>query len=103
MSTLLFLGKGGSRGVPVNGCHCPICTSKNPRNNRLRPSALIKTDGKNILIDCGPDFRQQALRYGIEQLDVVILTHAHNDHTAGIDELRVYYMHTHHSLPLALS
>ena len=90
-------------GVPVIGCHCPVCTSTDPRNKRLRPSVLLKVENKNILIDCGPDFRQQALAFGIEKLDGVILTHAHNDHTAGIDELRVYYMHTHHSLPLLLS
>lgn len=103
MSKLLFLGTGGSMGVPVIGCHCPVCTSTDPHNKRLRPSALIEANGKKLLIDCGPDYRQQALRYGIEQLDGVVLTHAHNDHTAGIDELRVYYMHTHKSLPLLLS
>lgn len=103
MSKLLFLGTGGSMGVPVIGCHCPVCSSDDPHNKRLRPSALLKVGGKNILIDCGPDFRQQALKFGIDQLDGTILTHAHNDHTAGIDELRVYYMHTHHSLPLLLS
>jgi len=103
MSKLLFLGTGGSMGVPVIGCHCPVCTSTDPHNKRLRPSALIQANGKKLLIDCGPDYRQQALRYGIEQLDGVVLTHAHNDHTAGIDELRVYYMHTHQSLPLLLS
>lgn len=103
MNKLLFLGTGGSMGVPVIGCHCPVCTSTDPRNNRLRPSALLQVDGKTLLIDCGPDYRQQALRYGIEKLDGVILTHAHNDHTAGIDELRVYYMHTQQSLPVLLS
>lgn len=90
-------------GIPVIGCKCPVCTSQDPHNKRLRPSALIKTADKKILIDCGPDYRQQALKFGIDKLDGVILTHAHNDHTAGLDELRVYYMHTHRSLPVLLS
>lgn len=100
---LLFLGTGSSLGIPVIGCKCSVCKSQDSRNKRMRPSALIKKGEQKILIDCGPDFRQQALQYGIDSLDGAILTHAHNDHTAGIDELRVYYMHTHKSLPLLLS
>lgn len=88
----LFLGSGGSMGVPVIGCHCQVCLSTSPCNKRLRPSGLIMVKNKKYLIDCGPDFRNQALLYHIENLDGLILTHAHHDHTAGIDELRVYYM-----------
>lgn len=89
---LLFLGTGGSMGIPVIGCECKVCKSANPRNHRMRPSVLLQYPGKQILIDCGPDFHQQALKYGINHLDGVILTHAHNDHTAGLDELRALFM-----------
>ncbi len=100
---LLFLGTGGSLGIPVVGCSCDVCRSSSPRNKRLRPSALIQLNGKNILIDAGPDFRYQALHNNIMNLDGVILTHCHHDHTAGIDELRVFYMYTHKPLPCLLS
>lgn len=91
MGRFLFLGTGGSMGVPVIACKCPVCSSDSPFNRRLRPSALISLGTHKLLIDIGPDFRSQALHYRINHLDGVLLTHAHHDHTAGIDELRIYY------------
>jgi phosphoribosyl 1,2-cyclic phosphate phosphodiesterase len=99
----LFLGTAGSMGIPVIGCHCSVCASKDPHNKRKRPSALITIDDKKILIDCGPDFHAQAIQYQIDQLDGFILTHGHYDHTSGIDELRVYHMHSGKALPCLLS
>lgn len=100
---LLFLGTGGSMGTPVIGCQCPVCTSSHDKNRRQRPSALIKVRDKKILIDCGPDFKDQALKYKIDSLDGIIFTHAHNDHTAGIDDLRIYCLRTGNPLPCLLS
>ncbi len=86
---LKFLGTGTSQGVPVIGCHCRVCTSQDTRDTRLRSSVLITTDSqKHILIDCGPDFRQQMLTNRLEQIDAVLLTHEHNDHIIGLDDLR---------------
>lgn len=85
-----FLGTGGSLGIPMVGCHCPVCTSTDPRNKRLRSSALITYHNNLYLIDCGPDLREQALREGIRHLDGLVVTHAHNDHTAGLDDLRPF-------------
>lgn len=90
-------------GVPVIGCKCHVCQSSSPYNKRLRPSALLNVLGKNILIDAGPDFRTQALHYQVDHLDGLILSHAHHDHTAGIDDLRAYYMHHRTTLPCLLS
>jgi len=90
MSEIVFLGTGASSGVPVIGCSCKTCRSKSKYNKRLRPSILIKHKKKNILVDVGPDIRQQALKYKINKLDALIITHAHFDHIAGIDDLRIY-------------
>ena len=100
---LLFLGSGGSMGVPVIGCDCDVCRSTSSLNKRLRPSALITLDEKKILIDTGPDLRQQALRYNIKNIDGAIITHCHNDHTAGFDEVRVFYMRHGKALPCLAS
>lgn len=100
---LLFLGTGASMGTPVIGCTCKVCTSKNLRNARLRSSVLCTIAGQRLLVDCGPDFRQQALQYGVDQIDGLIFTHAHNDHTAGIDELRVYCLRSGKPIPCLLS
>ena len=100
---LIFLGTGGSLGVPVIGCSCAVCQSTDPMNKRLRPSALIEIEGKQFLIDVGPDFRTQALRKGITQLEGVLLTHAHHDHTAGIDDLRSICYRRQTRLPILLS
>ena len=87
---LTFLGTGTSIGVPAIGCDCEVCRSNDPRDKRLRSSALLETDkGLRILIDCGPDFRQQIMnRFG--KLDAVLLTHVHYDHVGGVDDLRPF-------------
>lgn len=100
---LLFLGTGASLGIPVIGCQCAVCQSHSHFNKRLRPSALISIHGKKILIDAGPDFRQQALKHQIHQLEGILLTHAHHDHTAGFDELRALYYRHKKPLPILLS
>lgn len=100
---LLFLGTGASMGVPVVGCSCHVCKSTSPNNKRLRPSVLLHIAGKRFLIDCGPDFREQALRIGLESIDGILLTHAHNDHTAGLDDLRSFYLREKKKIPLLLS
>jgi len=101
--TLLFLGTGGSAGVPIIGCKCAVCRSSSPFNKRSRPSALLTLGKKTILIDSGPDFRSQALHYGIDMLTGVILTHTHYDHVGGLDELRVFYFMQHLKLPILAS
>ena len=87
---IVILGTGTSTGVPAIGCKCPVCTSNNSRNKRLRPSAFVETGGASILIDTAPDLRQQALLYGIKRIDAVLYTHAHADHIHGIDDLRAF-------------
>lgn len=99
----LFLGTGGSMGIPVIGCHCHVCRSESPCNQRMRPSGLVTIGKTKLLIDCGPDFRMQALHYHITSIDGVLLTHAHHDHIAGIDELRVYTMRSGQPIPCLLS
>lgn len=84
------LGSGTSKGVPEIGCLCPVCTSPDPHDNRLRSSVWLRTHGLSILIDPSPDFRQQALRAGISHIDAVLLTHSHYDHVGGIDDLRPF-------------
>lgn len=85
---ITFLGTGTSQGVPVIGCECEVCRSIDYRDNRLRSSVLIETNDKTIVIDTGPDFRQQMLRERVRQLDAVVYTHQHKDHTAGMDDVR---------------
>ena len=85
-----FLGTGTSTGVPVLRCHCPVCLSDDPRDRRLRTSAIVRYQGARLLIDCGPDFRTQMLRASDDNLDAVLLTHIHFDHVAGLDDLRAY-------------
>lgn len=87
---LTFLGTGTSTGVPEVGCTCPVCSSKDHKDRRLRVSALVETCGARILIDCGPDFREQMLRIPFGPIDGVLLTHEHYDHTGGIDDLRPF-------------
>jgi len=102
-ATLLFLGTGGSAGVPLIGCKCRVCTSLSIFNKRARPSVLLTMGKKNFLIDSGPDFRSQALHYGIDNLDGVLLTHTHYDHVGGVDELRVFYFKQHIRMPILAS
>ena len=87
---LTFLGTGTSIGVPEMCCHCRTCLSDDPHDKRLRTSALVESDTASIVIDCGPDFRQQTLRTGVERIDAVLLTHEHYDHVGGLDDLRPY-------------
>lgn len=87
---LTFLGTGTSTGVPEVGCPCPVCTSSDTRDRRLRVSVLVDTGAARILIDCGPDFREQMLHVPFDRLDGVLLTHEHYDHTGGIDDLRPF-------------
>lgn len=85
-----FLGTGTSQGVPIIACNCNVCTSLNPKDKRLRTSILIETSKTRIVIDSGPDFRQQLLREKIKKLDAVVFTHEHKDHIAGLDEVRAF-------------
>lgn len=88
---LRILGSGTSTGVPEIGCKCEVCTSADPRDNRLRASSLLHTDDAVILIDCGPDFREQMLRAAsFEKIDGVLITHEHYDHVGGLDDLRPF-------------
>jgi phosphoribosyl 1,2-cyclic phosphate phosphodiesterase len=98
---LTFLGTGTSTGVPVLTCSCPVCLSADPRDARLRVSVWIKTQNKSIVIDTGPDFRQQAFRAHILDIDAVLFTHEHRDHTAGLDDIRPYnYLKGKKNIPI---
>ncbi len=85
---ITFLGTGTSQGVPVIACECDVCKSKNKFDKRLRSSVLININGKNIVIDAGPDFRQQMLNAEIKKIEAILLTHEHKDHVAGLDDVR---------------
>lgn len=87
---ITFLGTGTSTGVPEIGCKCEVCTSADPRDSRLRCSALVEEGDTTILIDCGPDFRQQMLNADVKKIDALLMTHKHFDHLVGIDDLRPY-------------
>ncbi|NCB96854.1 MAG: MBL fold metallo-hydrolase [Bacteroidia bacterium] len=97
---LTFLGTGTSQGIPVIGCHCPVCSSSDQKDKRLRSSALIEHHGLKILIDAGPDFRQQLLREGVDNLDAILITHEHKDHTGGLDDVRAINFLTKKALPI---
>ena len=88
---ITFLGTGTSIGVPMIGCQCEVCTSSDSRDRRLRASALFEEGETRLLLDCGPDFREQMLRIGMRKpLDAVLITHEHYDHVGGIDDLRPF-------------
>ncbi len=95
---LTLLGTGTSQGVPVIGCDCPVCRSDDPRDNRLRSSALLTVGDSRILIDAGPDLRQQMLRAQVRHLDAILLTHEHNDHVIGLDDIRPFNFQTGHPM-----
>jgi phosphoribosyl 1,2-cyclic phosphate phosphodiesterase len=94
------LGSGTSMGVPSLGCHCRVCSSKDPHDNRLRPSLLLSRNGQNVVIDTTPDFRQQALRVGLDRLDAILLTHGHADHILGFDDIRPFNIRQQAALPV---
>lgn len=87
---IIFLGTGTSMGVPVIGCKCMVCQSTDPRDKRLRSSILVEWESERLLIDCGPDFREQMLRYNSERPTALLLTHEHFDHVGGLDDLRPF-------------
>jgi phosphoribosyl 1,2-cyclic phosphate phosphodiesterase len=87
---ITFLGTGTSQGVPVIACPCPACHSLDYRDKRLRTSVHVQIEEQSFIIDCGPDFRQQVLRERIGQLDAILMTHQHKDHTAGLDDVRAF-------------
>ncbi len=97
---LTVLGSGTSVGVPTIGCHCEVCRSSDPRDSRLRPSLLIRSAERTILVDTTPDFRQQALRSGIERLDAILFTHSHADHILGLDDVRPFNFHQRARIPV---
>ncbi len=95
-----LLGTGTSSGVPMIGCECAVCRSVDFRDKRLRTSVHIQTEGKSLLIDTGPDLRQQVLRLGLKHLDAVLFTHEHKDHTAGMDEVRAFNFRQGEEIPV---
>lgn len=98
-----FLGTGTSQGVPVINCSCPVCNSIDYRDKRLRTSLLVQNEDSNVVIDCGPDFRQQALVQRIDRLDAVIFTHEHKDHVGGLDDIRPYNYQQQFDIPVYAS
>src|SRR4051794_6152513 len=97
---ITVLGSGTSVGVPTIGCHCAVCSSTDPRDNRLRPSILVRYSGRTVLIDTTPDFRTQALRARVERLDAVLFTHAHADHIMGLDDVRPFNFRQKGQIPI---
>jgi len=95
-----FLGTGTSHGIPVIGCGCEVCTSLDFRDKRLRTSIHIEVDGKSIVVDSGPDFRQQMLQTHIKKLDALLFTHEHKDHIAGLDDIRAFNFWQHKAIPV---
>jgi phosphoribosyl 1,2-cyclic phosphate phosphodiesterase len=100
---ITVLGSGTSVGVPTIGCHCEVCTSTDPRDNRLRPSILLSYAGRNVLIDTTPDFRTQALRARMDRLDAILFTHAHADHIMGLDDVRPFNFRQRGDIPIYAS
>ncbi|MCS6916884.1 MAG: MBL fold metallo-hydrolase [Chitinophagales bacterium] len=97
---ITFLGTGTSQGIPVIACSCPVCCSVDPRDNRLRSSLLVTADSVQFCIDSGPDFRQQMLRSRVTHLDALLFTHAHKDHTAGLDDVRAFNYFSGQPMPV---
>ena len=97
---ITVLGSGTSVGVPTPGCHCAVCSSTDPRDNRLRPSILIQYCGRNVVIDTTPDFRTQVLRAGLDRIDAVLFTHSHADHIMGLDDVRPFNFRQKTRIPI---
>jgi phosphoribosyl 1,2-cyclic phosphate phosphodiesterase len=95
-----FLGTGTSQGIPVIACNCPVCCSADERDRRLRTSLHIEHEGVSVIIDAGPDFRQQVLRERIVSLDAILFTHQHRDHIAGLDDVRAFNFHQKRGMPV---
>ena len=100
---VVVLGTGASVGVPVVGCACPVCTSPDERNRRMKPSIWLRCRDRSILIDTSTDLRHQALRFGIERLDAILYTHAHADHVLGLDDIRIYNFRQREPIPIYAS
>ena len=100
---ITFLGTGTSQGVPVIGCKCEVCTSVFKEDKRLRTSVLIESDNTTVVIDTGPDFRQQMLRENVQKLDAVLFTHEHKDHIAGMDDVRAFNFKLKRDMPIYAS
>jgi len=100
---ITVLGSGTSVGVPTPGCHCDVCESSDPRDNRLRPSVLLQYDGHNVVIDTTPDFRTQVLRARLDRLDAVLFTHSHADHIMGLDDVRPFNFRQQARIPIFAS
>jgi phosphoribosyl 1,2-cyclic phosphate phosphodiesterase len=98
--TITVLGSGTSSGVPTIGCHCSVCTSPDPRDQRLRPSVSVRFNGRVVLIDTTPDFRQQALRSRLDRVDAILFTHSHADHIMGLDDVRPFNYRQNASIPI---
>jgi len=98
--TVTFLGTGTSQGVPIICCDCAVCKSTNPKDNRLRSSILIESEIAKVVIDSGPDFRQQLLRRDLKSLDAVVFTHEHKDHIAGLDEVKAFNYFNNMRMPV---
>lgn len=97
---ITFLGTGTSQGVPIIGCDCEVCNSDDFRDKRLRVSILVQYKNTTVVIDSGPDFRQQMLRAGVKKLDAVLITHEHNDHIIGLDDVRPFNFMNHTDMPV---
>lgn len=97
---LTFLGTGTSTGVPVIACNCNVCKSSDPRDKRFRTSVMLTHEGRNIVIDCGPDFRFQMLKQNVEDIDAVLFTHEHRDHIAGLDDIRAFNYILNKNIPI---
>ena len=97
---ITFLGTGTSQGIPVIACDCEVCQSLDFQDKRLRTSVHVQTEDASVIIDTGPDFRQQVLRENIRDLDAVLFTHAHKDHTAGLDDIRGFNFHLKKDIPV---
>jgi phosphoribosyl 1,2-cyclic phosphate phosphodiesterase len=102
-ASILVLGSGTSMGVPMVGCHCKVCTSSDQRDKRLRPSVLLRLGDNRVLIDTSPDFRFQALHFGIDRIDAILYTHSHADHILGLDDVRPFNFLQRQEIPIFAS